>query len=141
MYAIRSYYVQDWQLNNGRIECIASGGDRNVYLLTHELIEKPGTLNMSVNFGQLDESESLDEGWIGFKIGIRGEFDDYRRITSYNVCYTKLLRKDESGNTIPSQRLASGELAFVEVKKRSTIEAAVITSYSIHYTKLYDQER
>ena len=29
--------MQDWQLNNGRIECIASGGDRNVVILTREI--------------------------------------------------------------------------------------------------------
>jgi len=70
--------LQDWQLNNGRIECIVSGGDRNVFLLTHEISENSGELNMSVQFGRLDNSDSLDEGWIGFKIGVRGEFKDYR---------------------------------------------------------------
>ena len=46
------------------------------------------------------------------------------RITSYNVCYTKLLRlkKTSSASMLPS------ELA----------ELTVITSYSIHYTKLYE---
>ena len=47
------------------------------------------------------------------------------RITSYNVCYTKLLRAS-----------AIGTLAR---KISSTPRArSVITSYSIHYTKLYD---
>ncbi len=35
--------LQDWQLNNGRIECVQSGGDRNVFLLTHELTSKGST--------------------------------------------------------------------------------------------------
>ena len=42
------------------------------------------------------------------------------RITSYNVCYTKLLRTSMSTNT------------------RERIMGYVITSYSIHYTKLYE---
>ena len=70
--------LQDWQLNNGRIECVVSGGDRNVFLLTHELVETTGDLKISVRLGQLNEIDTLDEGWVGFKIGIRGEFDDYR---------------------------------------------------------------
>lgn len=71
--------MEDWQLNDGRIECISSGGDRNVYLLTRELSGKDGTLDMSVTFGQIDSNvKKLDDGYVGFKIGIRGEFDDYR---------------------------------------------------------------
>jgi len=70
--------LQDWQLKNGRIECVTSGGDRNVYLLTHELNNKPGFFRMSVRIGQLVGSGKLDEGWVGFKIGVRGEFNDYR---------------------------------------------------------------
>jgi len=69
---------QDWQLKDGRIECITSGGDRNFYLLTHELDKNVGAFKMSVRIGQLDGSEKMDEGWVGFKIGVRGEFDDYR---------------------------------------------------------------
>ncbi|MBN2613700.1 MAG: alkaline phosphatase D family protein [Bacteroidales bacterium] len=70
--------LQDWQLKNGRIECITSGGDRNVYLLTHELDKNVGAFKMSVRLGQLDLNEILEEGWVGFKIGVKGEFDDYR---------------------------------------------------------------
>ena len=41
------------------------------------------------------------------------------RITSYNVCYTKLLRSQLTGMA-------------------PKVAMLVITSYSIHYTKLYD---
>ena len=71
--------MQDWQLNNGRIECISSGGDRNVFLLTHELIDNSGNLQMSVRLGRIaGDGSTLDEGWIGFKVGVRGQFNDYR---------------------------------------------------------------
>ena len=55
-----------------------------------------------------------------------------RRITSYNVCYTKLLRlelADDLGFPLlvrPSYVLGGQKMKIV------------ITSYSIHYTKLYD---
>ena len=54
------------------------------------------------------------------------EFDTaiiLNRITSYNVCYTKLLRFGPEKGSV--HRVAE------KVK-------AVITSYSIHYTKLYE---
>lgn len=71
--------LQDWQLNEGRIECISSGGDRNVFLLTHELAEREGSFKMEVLLGPLTDSNiSAETGWVGFKVGIRGEFDDYR---------------------------------------------------------------
>jgi hypothetical protein len=71
--------LQDWQLNHGRIECIGSGGERNVFLLTYELSDKPGTLEMSVRLGNLQKAAvENQEGWVGFKIGIQGDFKDYR---------------------------------------------------------------
>ena len=48
------------------------------------------------------------------------------RITSYNVCYTKLLR-----GVAPDQHFLARGLSLLDV----------ITSYSIHYTKLYDRRR
>ena len=68
--------MQDWQLNNGRMECITSGGDRNVFLLTHEMDSISGDLKTQVTIGSLEET--LSEGWVGFKIGVKGEFEDYR---------------------------------------------------------------
>ncbi|RLD74881.1 MAG: hypothetical protein DRJ07_19095, partial [Bacteroidetes bacterium] len=71
--------LQDWQLNNGRMECVVSGGGRNMYLLTHEIDSVPGNFKIRIRTGKLDNTnDSLNKGWIGFKIGIKGEFDDYR---------------------------------------------------------------
>jgi len=71
--------LQDWQLKDGQIECVVSGGFRNVFLLTHEISSQDGDFSMSVNANNLNPNiDTLNEGWIGFEIGIRGEFDDYR---------------------------------------------------------------
>ncbi len=71
--------LQDWQLNNGRIECIVSGGDRNVVLLTREITNDQGEFELSVEFGKLDDHiNSKEQGWVGFKVGVHGEFSDYR---------------------------------------------------------------
>ncbi len=71
--------LQDWRVRAGRLECFVPGGDRNVYLLTRDIEERGGTLDMSVRLGRLEgDSGPLDEGFVGFRIGIRGAFDDYR---------------------------------------------------------------
>ena len=67
----------------------------------------------------------------------------WTRITSYNVCYTKLLRPRtlkrllaEHGPDWPARVLAAVREGqpFAEAFRAAT----VITSYSIHYTKLYE---
>ncbi len=68
--------MQDWALNNGRVECVTSGGDRNLFLLTHELDSKAGNVRMQVTIGSLEAT--LSNGWVGFKLGVKGEFGDYR---------------------------------------------------------------
>jgi len=70
--------LQDWQLNNGRIECIVSGGDRNLFLLTRELNDSNLGFKTSVRIGSLSDNISKETGWVGFKIGIRGDYHDYR---------------------------------------------------------------
>ena len=68
------------------------------------------------------------------------------RITSYNVCYTKLLRSSSSGARL-SRSLWTGSTTDTAGRPASRASPptsrpgyrCVITSYSIHYTKLYDQ--
>ena len=69
--------LPDWRVSGGRLECWRSGGDRNAYLLTRELSRQRGTVEMSVTLGQLEpEERRLTEGWVGFKVGSLGEFND-----------------------------------------------------------------
>ncbi len=71
--------LQDWRISNGRLECIAPGGDRNVYLLTRDAAARPGTILMSVRLGRLEpDQQPLKLGFVGFRFGIRGSFRDYR---------------------------------------------------------------
>ena len=76
--------LQDWRLRNGRIECITSGGDRNLFLLTKELGDAAVDFSTSVILGRVEgDQDPLGEGFAGFRIGIRGEFDDYRDSAIY----------------------------------------------------------
>jgi len=78
--------LQDWRLRNGRIECFVSGGDRNVFLLTHAVTDQPGALSMRVRLGRLEQdSEPLERGFAGFRAGIRGRFNDYRDSAVYGL--------------------------------------------------------
>jgi len=71
--------LQDWRVKDGRLESIAAGGDRNVFLLTRELSSARGDLRMSVKLGRLEsDTGPLKEGFAGFRVGIRGAFKDYR---------------------------------------------------------------
>lgn len=74
--------LQDWRLHDGRLECFVAGGDRNLYLLTHELKPGPGTLAMRVKCGRLENTDPKD-GFVGFRIGIRGFYNDYRDSAIY----------------------------------------------------------
>ena len=71
--------MQDWRVRAGRLELVAAGGDRNVFLLTREVSAQPGDLAMSVHLGRMEQDTTpLEEGFAGFRVGIRGSFNDYR---------------------------------------------------------------
>ena len=71
--------IQDWQVSNDRIECLVSNENRNVHLLTRQLDLKTGELEMSVELGFFNKTESeTNKNWAGFSIGSRGKFNDFR---------------------------------------------------------------
>lgn len=71
--------LQDWRVRQGRLECFVAGGDRNVFLLTREVAGGGGDLRMSVKLGRLEgDASALKEGFVGFRLGVRGAFKDYR---------------------------------------------------------------
>ncbi len=69
--------LQDWRLRNGRIECIVPGGERNVFLLPHELTDKAAAFETAVRIGRVNPDEQA-EGFAGFRVGIKGRYNDYR---------------------------------------------------------------
>jgi alkaline phosphatase D len=78
--------LQDWRLREGRMECFVSGGDRNVYLLTHEVVGAAGTLEMKVKVGRLAGSTGgAQAGFAGFRVGIHGRENDYRDSALYGI--------------------------------------------------------
>ena len=70
--------LQDWRKAGDRIECHVAGGDRNVFWLVKEIAPK-ADFRMSVRLGELPGAgTSQRQGWAGFRIGMRGHFNDYR---------------------------------------------------------------
>ncbi|MBN2091193.1 alkaline phosphatase D family protein [candidate division KSB1 bacterium] len=71
--------LQDWQIANGRLECRTPGTDRNIHLLTHQLSRRNGEFEMRVQLGGIRTTLPVeDAAWIGFLVGVKGQFDDYR---------------------------------------------------------------
>ena len=77
--------LQDWQVREGRAECIAAKPNRNIHVLTRELADRPGDLRMSVTIGRVGGGRLAGDGRgsAGFKIGILGTLRDYPKLRDY----------------------------------------------------------
>lgn len=74
--------LQDWRVQDGRLECFSPGGDRNVCLLTREVAARRGDLTMSVHLGKLG-GKATKQGFVGFRVGIKNPMNDYRAAAIY----------------------------------------------------------
>ncbi len=78
--------LQDWQIANGRVECVNAAADRNVHVLTRYLGESKGNLAMSVRVGRVDGGAlGSGKGTAGFRIGVQGSLHDYRHSLIYGT--------------------------------------------------------
>ena len=125
MYAIRSYY--------GRLKEHGIGVEGTIILGTDDQDED--YIKRLVDF-LLEVELDVAEFTIMTPFPhspIRAQLE--RRITSYNVCYTKLLRSQPfTGDYLLSTNSGFGGVNAALILGRGS----VITSYSIHYTKLYE---
>ena len=78
--------LQAWRQADGKLRCEVSGGDRNVIALTKEMNDSEGSFEMSVSFEKIRSNKKENplhknlnlDGWIGFQLGLQGQFTDYR---------------------------------------------------------------
>ena len=68
--------MEDWRVVDGAAECQTAGGDRNIQLITHQLTNADGNLEMSVELAQVEKKKR--DGGAGFRIGLRSELNEYR---------------------------------------------------------------
>ncbi|MBI1369724.1 MAG: twin-arginine translocation pathway signal protein [Planctomycetes bacterium] len=72
--------LQDWRVANGAAECINARPNANVHLLTRIVTDRPGSLTASVRIARPDANQPVGQGKgsAGFRIGVKGDQDDYR---------------------------------------------------------------
>ena len=72
--------MENWRIEDGRLEVTSSAQNHSVHLLTHQLSERDGEFELSVVVGVQggNNGESKLPGAAGFEIGIRSELGDYR---------------------------------------------------------------
>ena len=68
--------MEDWRIVNGAAECQTGGGNRNVHLLTHQVTNADGSIEMSVDIDQVEVLKQ--DGGAGFKIGVKSELNEHR---------------------------------------------------------------
>lgn len=84
--------MEDWELDNGKARNTHSGGDRELVPLTVEVVEAAGDFEIAATFEP--EGKPLASGFIGFQLGLRGEFNDYRDSAIYGAGFCVGLRGD-----------------------------------------------
>lgn len=72
--------LQDWRIENGKLECMNSNlGLRTVHLLTHQIDSTFGEVNIKVSFGLNPQARrNGNDGWAGILIGAGEKKLDYR---------------------------------------------------------------
>lgn len=100
--------LQDWQINNGRLECLVTDENRSVHLITWMLEESGTHFTMQTDVGFIDSSlVAKAQGWGGFLIGASGQFNDYRD----NAVY---------GKGIPAGISTSGDLFIGDMAAKAS---------------------
>lgn len=97
--------LQDWQLNNGRMECLKGGRGyevRTVSILTRSLNDKHEPARIQAKFGQLDRNQG---GFAGFLLGVGEGKLDYRASALAQ-------RASGTGGGFMAVISADGELSF-----------------------------
>ncbi|MCP4725058.1 MAG: hypothetical protein GY863_08485, partial [bacterium] len=78
--------LQDWKIANSRLECVFSGNNRNVHILTRQIGSEPGGFDITFHAAMINRSApQVSENWIGCRIGAKGRFNDYRDSAIFGV--------------------------------------------------------
>ena len=68
--------MEDWAVVEGAAECLSSAGNRNIHLITHQITDPGGTIEMSVRVRGI-ETEGRKGGFC-FRVGARSDINEYR---------------------------------------------------------------
>ena len=67
--------MEDWKVEDGALECVRTGANRNVHSLIAQFNKGSGSFELELELGLIETGKS--GGTAGFRIGIQTEFDDY----------------------------------------------------------------
>ncbi|MCB0632507.1 MAG: alkaline phosphatase D family protein [Saprospiraceae bacterium] len=71
--------LQDWLVRDGKLICDVTGINRSLHLLTVQNLSGDAPLDISVTIDRLhDKLDQYEAGCIGFRIGAKGPYEDYR---------------------------------------------------------------
>jgi hypothetical protein len=71
--------LQDWEIRNGKAVCVVSEKNRTLHSLTLQIHDKAENFQSKVTLEWLNrEALGKQEAYIGFRIGAKGKFSDYR---------------------------------------------------------------
>ena len=117
--------LQDWRIADGRLECVFSGENRSVNLLTRELSTKPGDFSVRARVGLLSpESAEIKDAWVGFRLGVKGRFDDYRDSAVHGVGFNAGI-STEGGLFLSENSVRHAEADLLDKLSGSGIELAL----------------
>jgi phosphodiesterase/alkaline phosphatase D-like protein len=68
--------MEDWRVVDGAAECLSGAGNRNIHLITHQVTDPGGTIEMSARVRGV-ENDGRDGGFC-FRIGARSDINEYR---------------------------------------------------------------
>jgi hypothetical protein len=72
--------LQDWCIKGGELQCVSTGINRTVHILTHQLAGNSIAFHATLSFRLLAQRSS-DDGkseFAGLSLGVKGRFGDYR---------------------------------------------------------------
>ncbi|TRZ43794.1 twin-arginine translocation pathway signal protein [Robertkochia solimangrovi] len=71
--------LQDWKIENGKLVCDHTGMFRTLHVLTFQNADGKAPLKCSVRVNRINGSvNNYSQGCVGFLLGAKGPFDDYR---------------------------------------------------------------
>ncbi|MCP5537518.1 MAG: alkaline phosphatase D family protein [Akkermansiaceae bacterium] len=90
--------MEDWhtEVTDGTpaATCDHPGGDRELVVLTAEITDKKAPLELSATFRTTRAPAGNAKGFIGFQIGLQGQFDDYRDSAIYGTGFAAGIKAD-----------------------------------------------
>lgn len=75
--------LQDWRIKDGYLECVHQGPNRTLYCLTHQLSNARQSFVSSIHLKLAETTSVSSENRIGFRLGAKGKFQDYRSAAIY----------------------------------------------------------